>query len=153
MTNVGQNLFSFALLTASLLAGASAAFAPTPVAQADEKEIQRLQGSWTIFHVGRAGESRSNLGEVFVSGERVRLVNEDGNSPYLAFKISTRSKSKCIDVQLSVDEVYKGIYKFDDETLIICIGTESSARPTAFTESIKNAYLIVFKRIPSRSAK
>jgi uncharacterized protein (TIGR03067 family) len=142
------------LMRMLLLAGVAStlAFAPAPMPKKEKTGGDALQGSWRRVTY--------NLG-----GSPVTLVNPTGPPVHLVVegKVATFTQGKTthgvwdlvlfpdkkparLEMQWrkNVGNVYRGVYKIEDDTLTICVSTGKGE--TAFNPNARGAYYSVFKR-------
>ena len=109
------------------------------------REIQgpRNVGSQYEFFANGTVQVRSTTGEV--SRKRKYELNVDTNPKQMDWSVTTIMPDKS-----TKEEATKGVYRFEGDTLIICMVMDPFApRPTSFnTKDSKGAELLKLKRIP-----
>jgi uncharacterized protein (TIGR03067 family) len=137
--------------------------ADDPKAQADlvRKELEDLQGTWTVVSV-KAPEGEEGLDELkkrnyrlTFKGNRLTIKTEDDVTEAI-ITLDPSKQPKTIDIVTQREEKiketkYLGIYKLDEHTLTLCHNIDYFPRPTAFEYTNKQANrsatgLMVLKR-------
>ena len=150
----------FPVLLAAAAAWSMSAFAVE--GDSIKEEVQRFQGRWVPVYVEKDGQPIPQEGledlkavEVVVKGEKVILkeageVMEGWN---VSFKVDPTKAPGTIDLSVGVEEFKPktslGIYKFEGDTLKICIiePSKEPERPTAFQTKPGSKHLLwYFKR-------
>jgi uncharacterized protein (TIGR03067 family) len=127
-----------------------------PKAPVGKKDLERLQGVWTITSLEIGGEKLPDetaralsVGVGYTFGpEKVTLVGQvsqkdgqffirDGTQVF-PYRIDPATKE--IDIRTKNKESAKGIYKFDGDDLILCIDFSRAERPATFGTKDKPAY-------------
>ncbi len=119
-----------------------------------KKELERLQGDWTLTEVQRAGkkfEVSDGKPALEIKGTKWILTGQNKSALIV---IHPKTEPKCFDLK-SVEEaekgeVHEGIYKIAGDTLTICIYQgKDKQRPTRFeaTAEQPNTFLLVLKRV------
>jgi uncharacterized protein (TIGR03067 family) len=154
-----RTLIAFALL---LLAASSTLAAPAPIPKTprpypNRQDVQRLQGEWVVFschsHSGmrvHIYESRRNgpVRTAFIAGNVVRWrdsrwYDDDGQ----VFTLDAGSRPKTIDfTSTDSDTSARGIYRFEGDTLTICLTYLNRTRPASFDLTRAGEQLIVLRR-------
>jgi uncharacterized protein (TIGR03067 family) len=116
-----------------------------PASLAEEKtksDTDRFQGEWTITKVEQEGRD----GGEFVKSSSPVMIFKDGRYTFKGagieeevgeFKLDPKAKAPSLDYTIK-EGMHKGkrqlgIYKFDGDTLIICLAQEGAdKRPTEF---------------------
>jgi uncharacterized protein (TIGR03067 family) len=104
-----------------------------------DKDEEKILGAWTIVSQEKGGEKVAEEKfkdvKVLFHADGKLTVMEGGKQLELTFKLDPAKKPKEIDVTAKKDgqdEVHKGIYVLDKNTLKICISRAPDARPTEF---------------------
>src|SRR5262249_20716287 len=122
---------------------------------ADKKELEKFQGKWVVVSLsmdGKAweGDERKDRFVVF-KGEKRTLLYKDKERGTASLKLDPSKSPAQID---STNEdgpgkgvTTKGIYKFDGDTLTVCMGGIGKDRPTEFASKPgSGTILVVHKR-------
>jgi uncharacterized protein (TIGR03067 family) len=144
-----MNWFAVVCLSAGLIAAGD-----DPKPDDVKKELEKLQGTWTMTKIERAGE---DLTDQFGGGE-AEIKDKELTAPNIAagLKLDPSQSPKAIDLSYTkgpaAGHTVKGIYKLEDDTLTLCRAlTQDGERPTEFTAgSGSGRMLFVFKRKASR---
>jgi uncharacterized protein (TIGR03067 family) len=136
----------------AILTLAAALFAPGDEPKPDDakKELEKLQGSWTIMKVERDGDDLGGL----AGGAEMEIEGEKYTAPGIAasFKLDPSKDPKAIDISYTegpaAGQTVKGIYKLEGDTFTICRAlAESGDRPKEFSApSGSSRMLFEFKR-------
>ncbi len=93
-----------------------------PKADDVKKEVEKLQGTWTISKIERDGEDLTEQ----IGGAEVEIEGEKYTAPNIAasFKLDPSKSPKSIDLSYTegpaAGKTIKAIYKLEGETLTIC---------------------------------
>jgi uncharacterized protein (TIGR03067 family) len=136
-------------------AGLAMAFAPAPFPKPDssQKEIRKLNGSWTRVSMTVGGNMIGGTMDAVIAGNRMKYLRPQGE-PIVdwAITVDPRKTPRVFDMKaLTGGEkgtTYWGIYRFENDTLTIagCKGPTESSRPISFTAPIPGLIIEVFKR-------
>lgn len=122
-----------------------------------------MSGKWDIVGMDDNGERIgaelvrrrfARDGRVTISDRLITIINpEDGRPRDIAFRINTSTTPREIEVIDRDDNVLKGIFKFEDDDLIICLARhENGARPDAFVSPVGSDRLLFRLRLPAERA-
>ena len=111
------------------------------------RESQRFQGTWELVSARDNGVTRrSNRNRITIKGE-----DWMSGSHRFTFKVNERAFPKQIDWAQD-GSVWKGIYRFEDNTMTLCVGPPGSPRPAEFeTKPGDKRQLHVRKHVASRA--
>jgi uncharacterized protein (TIGR03067 family) len=159
--NVGRlfHLFvgsSFIMVRNAWLGTAAAFFVlGLSLASADPKDKSNLQGTWKAFEAERDGQAAGELkGHLLtLKGERFTVKKGTETLYQGTFKFDSGRKPPTIDFRHSEGTVrgktWKGIYRLEDDYLLICdnAGGVDRPRPSSFSTKADSGYvLITFKK-------
>jgi uncharacterized protein (TIGR03067 family) len=133
--------------------------AATPSEETAKKELEVLQGTWTVAYSEQHGERRNDLEEV----KKMRLTIKDDNwtleyhnnakdKHVATLKLDPAQKPKAVDFKFSdgllAGETMLSIYELKGDDLKFCFPSESRQRPTSFDSRAGTAgqWLLVLKR-------
>jgi uncharacterized protein (TIGR03067 family) len=126
--------------------------AATP-AQDAKKELEALQGEWTMFALEQRGEKKDALkATLTIKGEQWILNSSEGKGGGgvdTTFKIDPSKNPKTIDLTFKLGEKENrslGIYKLEDDLLTMCRTTGGADRPKEFKTTEDAGILVVWKR-------
>lgn len=99
----------------------------------DKAELKLFEGSWTVVKLIEDGEviPEDRIPEVLPSGGRIEIVDDailivdvhSGKRHARTFTIDPTRYPCTIDIKSADEpEVHRGIYRFDDGRLIVCLG-------------------------------
>jgi uncharacterized protein (TIGR03067 family) len=137
--------------------------ADEPKAADTKKEVERLQGTWTIGSVVINGEEVpaevGSMAKLVVEGDHYTVTLGEQSVPS-TFKLDPSKAPKTIDFTYTdgpqKDQTVKGIYKLEDDIFTMCRSlTAEGKRPTEFAApATSGLVLVVWKHAkPSASAK
>lgn len=114
---------------------------------ANKKELEKLQGTWSVVRVERGGKERdpkeSKDMKIVFKADKL-IIQAPGKEMELTIKIDATKKPKTIDWKQG-DQTLLGIYELQGDTLRICGSPDE--RPTEFaTKADTKIGLIVLKR-------
>src|SRR5437879_3546426 len=102
-----------------LLAGLSLGLAPAPLPRPDttEADARKMQGTWALIREKQPGEWT-----MVIAGDRVTYFHRGELRPEGTHRIrlDARKGPKAIDFDYGRDQVFKGIYSLQGDTLILC---------------------------------
>ena len=143
------------LLPVLLLAAAPVVGAPAPFVKGERRSdhgaaLRPLQGKWS--HVDWRGRFNSNAiwhvnhARVVIAGDRLRCYSATTHVPDRDATIRLDGNR---DVTFRTERgVRLGIYKFNGETLIVCIAALGNPRPSAFGMENDGDEMITLSRTP-----
>jgi uncharacterized protein (TIGR03067 family) len=134
---------------------ATAASADDTVGEAVKKEMAKFEGTWVLvyFKFGEADvkeEGLKDLGVIF-KGDKMSYLAKGKEGEKRTLKVDPSKKPAEIDLIREQEplkgKAFKGIYKFEDDKLTMCLADIGKDRPTEF-ESKKDTgnTLTVYKR-------
>jgi uncharacterized protein (TIGR03067 family) len=120
-----------------------------------QDDAARLQGAWAIDSVEVEGipfaEEKLHEARLFVHGERYSFRFK-GIELEMTYRLDAATSPRAIDLTVAAGpdkgKVFRGIYKLEDDRLIICRTTEPEEdRPTTFsTRPNSGLIMVVWKR-------
>lgn len=128
-------------------------------------ELQRaqavFQGDWTFTSINDNGEkfgpelihrAFAQNGQVTVKGRSLEVVNpESGQRRTATFRLDPSKSPRQIDLINRNDRIYRGIYKLEDDDLVICLDRgEDGPRPTDF-KAPEGSERVLFRLTPGAS--
>lgn len=118
--------------------------AVTP-AQDTKKELDKLQGEWTMVSLETRGRKAPDETvkqyKLTIKGDQW-TVNEANK---MTFKIDPSKSPKTIDFTIKAG-VSRGIYKLEGDTLTLCRTVGDIERPKEFKTTAEAGILVVWKR-------
>jgi uncharacterized protein (TIGR03067 family) len=125
-------------------------------AQDAKKDLEKMQGEWTIVSVEQGGKKKAPDEEfkklkLTITGEEWKVRSGDEEKIKMTFKIDPSKDPKTIDLTIkSGGKVSRGIYKLEGDTLTVCRTFADAERPKEFKtpagEQAAAGQLIVWKR-------
>jgi uncharacterized protein (TIGR03067 family) len=123
------------------------------VSQADQSEMEKLQGTWKVISMEREGKAAPEdvirvQGAWIIQGDKIAVGSSKGVRS--TYRLDPSKKPKAIDVS-STDPKVKtipGIYELEGDTLRLCLSyPDNKERPTAFAAPTgSKVSFYVFKR-------
>jgi uncharacterized protein (TIGR03067 family) len=129
------------------------AFAPAPFPRpskqrgdTNESDLKKLQGAWTRVQLGIGVPPGVDNCAVTITGTRMQFPSPDDA---WTLTLQATRKPKLIDAARvnAQKDVFRGIYRFEGGTLIIC-WRHNGDRPTNFTAGVQGVWYQVYKRKP-----
>ena len=141
--------FVLAILALALVA------ADAPRTDADKKDAEALQGTWTMVSLTISGQNGSEEqvkgSKLVVEGDRFTPTVDDQAIP-CTFKLDTSVSPKAIDITYKSgnlkDRTVKGSYKFEGDTFVMIRPLRpNDDRPVDFASGAESGLvLVVWKR-------
>src|SRR5262245_55680281 len=125
--------------------------AATP-AQDTKKELEKLQGEWTMVSMETRGKKAPddvvNQDKLTIKGDQWTVTTLKGGEGKATFKIDPSKTPKTIDLTFEIDKTApsRGIYKLEGDTLILCRTAGHLERPKEFKTTEEAGILMVWKR-------
>jgi uncharacterized protein (TIGR03067 family) len=127
----------------TLLLGMTAAAADGPTPAALEMAHSLLAGTWNVAEITDDGDLmgasliRARLaegGQIRIANRQIQITNpETFTTRSLAFRINPSKNPREMDVISQDDRIVKGIYRIEDDALLICLQPRpEGARPEVF---------------------
>ncbi len=124
---------------------------------------EMLAGSWEFVSMTDRGETLGSalLGDRFardgilqVADRQMTIVSpETGEKRTATFRIDTTKNPRHIDLITKDDRIFRGIYKFEDQDLVVCLQPgDSTARPDDFTSPTDSDRILVRLKTVSRKS-
>jgi uncharacterized protein (TIGR03067 family) len=126
-----------------------------------EADLKPFEGSWEAVELSEDGHvvPREAISEWLPSGGRFDIVDNaiivtsphDGKKSAKLFSIDATQYPRGIDILSRDKKDALGIYKFDDDRLVVCLGdSDDGTRPTEFSaRKGSKRMLLVLKRVPA----
>jgi uncharacterized protein (TIGR03067 family) len=123
-------------------------------------EMEKMKGDWTLVSVETGGKkvTAENFKEfsrkVAGSSYSVVIENEEGvqNIGVKILKLDPSKSPKAIDVEMTTGpakgKMFRGIYKFEDDTQVICLASSDKNRPATFDS--KEGTVTIWKRVKEK---
>jgi uncharacterized protein (TIGR03067 family) len=120
-------------------------------ADKQDKDEKKIVGAWVIVSGEKGGEKvpeEKFKEDKLVFGADGKIIHQrPGKEMELTFKLNPAKTPKEIDVTESENEVHKGIYVLDKDSLKICVAHAPDERPTEFaTQAGTKTFLLLLKR-------
>jgi uncharacterized protein (TIGR03067 family) len=122
-------------------------------AQDVKKELDSLQGEWTMVSLEQKGKVAPDEAvkqyKLTIKGSQWTVVSPAGQETSMTFKIDPSKDPKAMDLTIKLDEkevVSLGIYKLQDDTLTLCRTAGKKERPKEFKTTAEAGILVVWKR-------
>jgi uncharacterized protein (TIGR03067 family) len=124
-------------------------------------DLAKLKGDWTLVYTEAEGKKRTpeNFKEFrrMITGDTFLVTIETDEGVHTVggkFKLDPAKSPKTIDVEMTEGPAkgksFKGIYKFEGDTQVICLAAPDKDRPTKFDSN--EGTVTVWKR-PKAPAK
>lgn len=123
--------------------------------KAGGKEQERFQGFWQAVRVEKSGKQEAAAAvssfTVLIKGNRVIFLNRGKAGEEITFQLDPEKDPKSIDMTPArgprKGKLHPGIYKFDEDRLLICWDSPGKDRPTTFaTKPETKLFLLEVKR-------
>ena len=125
--------------------------ADTPKDTEVKKDLDKLQGKWTVASIDENGKAAPAdevaRFEITIKGDLFSIKTKDEANKELTIKLDPSAKPATIDMKPKdgKEKNVMGIYKLDGDTLTICATDENKERPKEFSAT-KGVALLVLKR-------
>jgi uncharacterized protein (TIGR03067 family) len=127
------------------------------------RALEMFQGVWSFTSINDNGEkfgpelidrAFAQNGQVTVKGNALEIVNpETGKSRTATFRIDPSKSPRRIDLVNPDNRIYRGIYKFEGDNLVICLERDQEeSRPIAF-EANEGSERVLFRLTPASLKK
>jgi uncharacterized protein (TIGR03067 family) len=144
------------LLVMTLAAGLAVGVVKTDNPDANQKDLEKLQGTWAFVSVKFAGTAvsadQARQSSYVIKGKNLTVLPAGKSLGPIPFQIDTTLKPKAIDllrpkVQIGVQPAV-GIYELQEDRLLICFAQTGKPRPTAFVSDARiGNTLVICKRV------
>jgi len=121
-------------------------------AQDTKKELEKLQGEWTMVSMEtkgmKAGDKVVKQYKLTIKGDQWTVTTLKGGAR-ATFKIDPSKNPKTIDLTFELNKKgtpSRGIYKLEGDTLILCRAAGDRERPKEFKTTEEAGILVVWKR-------
>jgi uncharacterized protein (TIGR03067 family) len=140
--------------TTTLLAAVALAlaFAPAPFPRptrrdTKESDLTKMQGRWVRVKMTIGGRPGAQNTPVTVAGERMQFPAAD-DAWTITLDVTKRPKQIDLRRISNPKQMFRGVYRFDGDTLTICwrMSPEEKQRPTEFSEGGEGVWFQVYKR-------
>jgi uncharacterized protein (TIGR03067 family) len=152
-TNRRKETRMIARIVVLLATGLLLAAEPPAKEDAEKKDLDQLQGDWTMvameFRGDKAGEEQVKNNKLTIKGDKWTVTIADRETK-ATFKIDPSKDPKTLDLTITINDVItrsKGIYKLDGDTFTLCRTTGDVERPKEFKTANTGAGLVVWKRV------
>jgi uncharacterized protein (TIGR03067 family) len=126
-------------------------------------ELEKMKGDWTL--VSTEGNGKKRTADDFKECSRkvtgasysVTIETEEGvqNIGIKIVKLDSSKSPKTIDVEMAdgaaKGKIFRGIYKFENDTQVICLAAPDKDRPGKFDP--KEGTVTVWKRVKAKEKK
>lgn len=120
-----------------------------------EKELKKLEGTWTFDSVEAGGNKmpaeQFKTMSVTMEGTKYSVKLNDMVVEAATHKIDPNKSPKTMDVTVTEGpnkgKVYLAIYEINGDTLKVCFDPEGKKRPTEFKGDVGSQTLVVHKRV------
>jgi RNA polymerase sigma factor (sigma-70 family) len=128
--------------------------APAGVTVSPQTEQQKLEGSWRVISVHKAGQPQPDVNVQFgFADDRWTMSVAGVQLPPRPYALDPSQEPKAIDFSMAEGKVVLGIYRLDGNSLTLCVNQNSAGgkRPTAFRTQSEDAMvtLWVLEREPA----
>lgn len=130
-------------------------FASSILADDVEKDLKKLEGTWTFDSVEAGGNKlpaeQFKTMSVTMEGTKYSVKLNDMVVEAATQKIDSSKSPKTMDVTVTEGpnkgKVYLAIYEINGDTLKVCFDPEGKKRPTEFKGDVGSQTLVVHKRV------
>jgi uncharacterized protein (TIGR03067 family) len=124
--------------------------AATTPAQDTKKEMDKLQGEWTMISLEQKGKKATDelvkQYKLTIKGDQ--WIVSSGREATMTFKIDPSKEPKTMDLTFEGKQaVSRGIYKLEGDTLTLCRTTGNIDRPKEFKTTPEAGILVAWKRV------
>jgi uncharacterized protein (TIGR03067 family) len=128
--------------------------ADLPALQDAKKELEQLQGDWTMISQESKGQKvPGEIAKQFkltIKGDQWTVTLPDGSENKMTIKIDPSMNPKTIDLMIKAGNTEvnsRGIYKLEGDTLTLCRTLGNVERPKEFKTTAEAGGLMVWKRV------
>lgn len=122
-------------------------------AQEKNPELTRFQGHWEVIELAEDGKviPKEAIKEWLPSGGKLEIVDnaiifrspDDGKKHVKLFSIDATQSPKGVEIITKEGKDAWGIFRFDDNQLVICMSDPEGKRPTEFSAKAGSKHLLM----------